>query len=1008
MFTAATVRNGSSYLGKHLCANDYYCKEETVIGVWVGEGARLLGLEGRTIAPGDRAFERLRLNQHPETGLPLTPRTKEGRIAFYDFQISAPKSVSIVAMTAGDTRLIAAHEECATHAFRLALETVAARQDHSADIPGMGTAGQGFKTTGNLVAARFTHHASRELDAQLHCHFVCVNATFDPVANRWFALANHQMFEVVNLAGRLYQNELAKEVTRLGYRTLQDRDSQGIVRGFEIVGAQSYDFTLTPAHLLAQSTRRQQIEAAIEVFTKEKGYAPSSAEIQVIARQTREKSLPEISTAEVIAGQRAKYSKEDQHHFREMVAAAEVAHALPSPPAPENPALTASLNHKAVTQGLSHCLERHSVTTQKDVLAYALAEYVGQVDYLKLLAEVQRAAPVLEDKGTPLTVITSAQHLDTEKRMVQIVADGRGKFEPLSPGYEVEGAGVGAGEAGGLGEDQKAAVLKILESRDLVVALRGPAGTGKTTTLKTLDQAFHNSLVAGFRSSQLEPVYLTPRHSAREVLIADGFTQAETIAATLPKIEKGELDLRGKILVVDEAGLLSSADMARTLVAAKKANARVLLVGDEKQLSSVDAGDALAILRRHSPLQVVELTQIRRQEPAGYRAAMHAMAQGKVGEGLAQLDEIELIKESGPAYLAEAARAYQERAQRGENVLLVSPTWAEIHQLNDLIRTGHKAAGLLQGPAAEVAVFQSVNLTKAQRENILQYREGMALTVTGPLPGFVQGETHSIKSVDTEAGRIKLENGKELAVERHAASLDLGSWRTIEVAQGDKIIFQRSDRKHGLSAGKLATVEKVGSKGELTVSFAGKAKLFSVPTAFRSYAHGYAITADKSQGKTTTHVIVAGQSLDAKRLYVATSRGRKTLELHVPSKERLFAKTPQTIKNRPAALDYLAQKTQKENPLERPSAFLPSPASHLSRLSQLKTFAEKARHHFRLFRVFAERLLRGETKEKQQQEHARGQKAQQARERLILAQKHAHTQRHHARENPSRSLGHGR
>jgi conjugative relaxase-like TrwC/TraI family protein len=992
MFTCAAVRNGSKYLAEHLTANDYYCKEETVLGVWVGQGAEILGIEGQKIGPKDTAFERLRLNKHPETGLPLTPRTKEDRVAFYDFQLSAPKSVSIMAMTAGDSRLIAAHEDCATRAFQTALESVAGRRDHSTD---------GLKTTGNLVAARFTHHASRELEAQLHCHFVCANATFDAEQNRWYALNNQQMFEAVNLAGRLYQNDFAKAVTDLGYCIAQDRDERGIMRGFEIASAVGYDFTLTKDHLAAQSTRRQQIEAGIEAFKKEKGYAPSAAEKSVIARETRRnKKLSEISTPEVIAHQRAKYSPEEQRHLSAMVKAAEVAPTLYLAPV---------LEREVIGQALSHCLERSSVTTQKDVLAYALAEYVGQVDYPALLAEVRQQAPILADKGTPLTVITSHENLSAEKEMVKIVAEGHGQFEPLAPGYA---------PADGLGEDQKAAVRKILEARDSVVALRGPAGTGKTTTLKTLDRAFRESLVEGFKSAQLEPVYVTPRHAAKEVLHEDGFALADTLAATLPRIEKGEFDLRGKILVVDEAGLLSTSEMARTLAVAARAHARVLLVGDEKQLSAVEAGDALAILRRHSPLQVVELTQIRRQEPAGYRAAMQSMAKGKVGEGLVKLDEIGLIKETGPAYLTEAAHAYHERTRQGEAVLLVAPTWAEIHPLNDLVRAERKAAGILSGPSAAVDVFQSAQLTKAQRGNIAQYRAGQALTVTGPVPGFVQGRTYRIESVDTVAGTVKLETGaggKELAVKKSAAAVDLGSWRTIEVAQGDKIVFQRSDRKRGLSAGKLATVEKIGPAGELTVSFAGKAKHFEVPEGFRSFTHGYAITADKAQGKTTAHVIVAGQSIDAKRLYVATSRGRQTLELHVPSKDRLFATTPATIKNRPAALDYLppapprpslAQKTTAHDKTQRRD----SPALPPLAQDRRKTWVEKAREHYRHFRALAERFLQRQEPEKLT---SAGHKKplhkthrQKLQEQLTLAQKHAAHQRiRHARDN-DQSLGH--
>ena len=467
----------------------------------------------------------------------------------------------------------------------------------------------------------------------------------------------------------------------------------------------------------------------------------------------------------------------------------------------------------------------------------------------------------------------------------------------------------------------------------------------------------------------------------------------------LPKIEKGTLDLRGKILVVDEAGLLSSSEMRRTLAAADRAGARVLLVGDEKQLSAVDAGDALAMLRRHSPLHVVELTQIWRQESAGYRSAMESMSRGDVGQGLRQLDSLGLVAEEGPVYLEKAALSYFERTQRNEAALLVAPTWAEIHTLNERVREHRKAAGELSGPVAQVNVFQSSNLTAAQREIIAQYRTGMAVTVTAPLPGLQQNTSYTVAAVDAASGLVKLDNGQEINVRRHASKVDLGSWRQIEVAAGDRLLFQRSDRKHGLSGGKLATVEKVGEGGALTVSFAGKGRHFAVPAGYRCFVHGYAITADKSQGKTTAHVIVAGQKIDGKRLYVATSRGRKSVELHVPDKARLLQETPRQIENRPAALDFV---TRKKGIKTMAPTQAPRPQE-----SRVHVWAEKARERCRQFLDLAQRWLRLEVqtlKESQAEERRRELERrierpiiQELQPQLELAQKHAHQQRYHGR-----------
>src|ERR1700722_6856496 len=116
MFTMAKIKDGRTYLDRHLSANDYYCENETVIGAWVGQGAKYLGLEGE-IRAGDRSFENLRKNRYPNGVEKLTPRDCPNRVKFLDFQCSAQKSVSIMAVTMGDTRLLKAHDEAAQLAF---------------------------------------------------------------------------------------------------------------------------------------------------------------------------------------------------------------------------------------------------------------------------------------------------------------------------------------------------------------------------------------------------------------------------------------------------------------------------------------------------------------------------------------------------------------------------------------------------------------------------------------------------------------------------------------------------------------------------------------------------------------------------------------------------------------------------------------------------------------------------------------------------------------------------
>src|SRR5438876_8574895 len=156
-----SLAGAEGYFVEHLAQNDYYAAGEIRPGQWIGAGAERLGLrDGQEVTR--EQFCALCENQNPQSGERLTlrqNRTDERRV-FFDFTCSPPKSVSVLAVVMDDRRLIEAHEDAARIAFR-ELETFAATRVRKAG-------NQRDRTTGNLIAAAFTHSSSRALDPQLH------------------------------------------------------------------------------------------------------------------------------------------------------------------------------------------------------------------------------------------------------------------------------------------------------------------------------------------------------------------------------------------------------------------------------------------------------------------------------------------------------------------------------------------------------------------------------------------------------------------------------------------------------------------------------------------------------------------------------------------------------------------------------------------------------------------------------------------------------------------------
>src|SRR5271165_6535018 len=100
-----TQQNRSSAAKKYYATADYYSEGQEIVGCWGGKGASRLGLEGQV----DKfSFEQLCDNLDPQTGKPLTVRTRTERRVGYDFTFSVPKSVSLLYAMSGDQDIMKA------------------------------------------------------------------------------------------------------------------------------------------------------------------------------------------------------------------------------------------------------------------------------------------------------------------------------------------------------------------------------------------------------------------------------------------------------------------------------------------------------------------------------------------------------------------------------------------------------------------------------------------------------------------------------------------------------------------------------------------------------------------------------------------------------------------------------------------------------------------------------------------------------------------------------------
>jgi conjugative relaxase-like TrwC/TraI family protein len=836
MFTAVAQKNladAEGYFDEHLAQNDYYAAGEIRPGQWIGAGAEQLELNN--VVTRDQ-FHALCENKNPNDGERLTLRQEKTnqRRVFYDFTCSAPKSVSVLAVTMDDDRLVSAHEEATRIAFR-ELETFAATRVRK-------QGNQRDRTTGNLVAAAFTHTSSRALDPLLHTHLTVFNATFDETEKRWKALQAGGMYDAIRYGTAVYRNELAKRVQAIGYRIRPAK------HGFEIEG-------VSDAVLKRFSKRSQQRDAVVLELEQKLGRKLSNNAIALAVHQSRAKKIKGISTIEVRDQQLAQLQPDELQALQKLTASVQ----------PVRQVRRFEPENQALNYAIAHVFERKSVVPEHELMGVALAQHPGELDLPALKEAAKYSAQLVKtERG-----LSTPQILATELDLIQTVNAACDAVAPIHPGFR---------PADWLGEDQRRTIYHVLRTSDRITGLRGLAGSGKTTALR--------ELVAACKEAKIEPLFCAPTAAATDVLRKEGF-EAKTLQGLL--LSKPVLSER-QLIVLDEAGAVGIDDMKRLFDLAH--DARVVLSGDTGQHASVARGDALRILERHSNFKSGQLTAIRRQRKAAYRKAVELAAQKRTVEAFAQLERIgavtEVLADGHHDLHDSAAKSYLKALAENKSALLVAPTWNEIEAVTEKIRTALKTSGRLAGEEKEFQVFDSLSWTEAQKQDARQYHPGMAIRFHRRNSDFAKDETVAVVAVENGAIKVQREDGSEnlFPLGAGCACFDVGEKRKLKIAAGDKLLLQANTVGKRFINGEMVEVRAI--QGDSAVLADGRV----IPQNYRTFTHGYAVTSHAAQGKTVDEVLVVASSrslaaVHQQQFYVSISRCRERCQIFTDDTERL-------------------------------------------------------------------------------------------------------------------------
>jgi conjugative relaxase-like TrwC/TraI family protein len=864
------AQEAKDYFTRHMERTDYYLRDsQEMPGQWHGLGSELLGVSGTV--DKERYFA-LCDNINPATGESLTPHTKASRRILYDFTFDAPKSVSLAYELGGDDRVL--------DAFRNAVQETMSEMEAGMMTRVRSNNRDETRHTSNMLWAEFIHRTARPVtgedgialpDPQLHCHAVAFNATYDTIEHKWKAGEFSNLVADKGYYQAAFHSRLSENLQALGYGIERDGNS------FRLAGIDS-------ATADKFSRRTQIIEAEAERL----GVTNAKLKGQ-LGQRTREAKDPSglamsklqelwkkrLSDGERNAIFKAKYEQEST-----------------------SPDAAASVDY-----ALSHCFERASAVTEKELLKTALIHGVGNASVNDVRVELDRDNVIRRDKGG-IRYATTREVLNEEIAMSNFVREGRGKRFKLGglkpPSLDPA-----------LSDEQRTAALVLLNSRDTVTALKGGAGTGKTRMMSATVKAIEAN---GKKVFAFAPSADASRGTQR----AEGFENAETVERLLIDSKMQET-VKGQVLWVDEAGLLSVKDMKRLFDVAKHQDARVILTGDTAQHTAVSRGDALRILERDTGMKTAELKDIRRQTNADYRAAVKAISEGDTveGDGRTRLEAgMEMLDKMGAVIEASGEDRYHkiasdyasvtaEKKGKGfKTALVVSPTHKEADRVTEAIRDELKAEGRLGTDERQFLSLRPLNMTEAQRGDFREYRPSAVLQFQQNAKGFTRGERLTVEGADKNGVRaIRADGSLAVVPLRDAARFQVYEAKQVAVAKGDKLrvtmnglvereirrgLLGRKGQKDRLDNGAIYDVDGFTRRGDIRLSNG-----FVVPKNYGGMTHGFVVTSHASQGKTVDVSLVAlgSESFPAatrEQAYVSFSRGREALRIYTDDKAEMF------------------------------------------------------------------------------------------------------------------------
>ncbi|HAF2548781.1 TPA: conjugative transfer relaxase/helicase TraI [Salmonella enterica] len=853
MLSISSIKGDAGYYSHE----DNYYASGSLESRWLGDGAEKLGLKGE-VANAD--MDAIRQGKLPDgTDLSRMVNGVNKHRSGYDLTFSAPKSVSMMILIGGDTRLLDAWNRSVENGMKEVEKLISARITDSGKTDTV--------LTGNMVAALYNHDTSRALDPQIHTHALVFNTTF--AEDKWRALASdtrmktgfgENLYALQVAIGNLVLQPFRQEAEKLGYKT--------------VAAGKNGLWELKDVPVAPFSTRSQAISEAAGPDASKKSRDVAALD----TRQAKAWADPDLLKAEW--RRRLTDEKFDIDNYISqaqtraeppgpVVGGTEGIRSTGQPASVSSAQISESDVQKAVSDTISALSEKKVQFTWSEMLAGTVSRLPSASGLFEqartgidATIEGQRLIPLDREKG----IFTSDIHLLNELSVHQLARTAIQEQTVLVFPERAKARDMPAGDA----------VSVLTQDKSPVAIL---SGRGGAQTLR----------------ERTEDVAMMARSQGREVMVIAADGRSGQFLSESPHLA-GHVMLRSQMnadtvlpvqgtVIVDRAERLSLKETLLLQEKALSAGAQLIFMDTENRQGT---GNALSVLKE------ADIPQYRFYST--------------------QLPEVRLVSEADKRNrYSQLAQDYVRLSAEGRDVVAQVTGTREQQQLTEVIRDTRRDAGELGREQVTLRVLEPVWLDSKNRHQRDNYRPGMVMEQWDAEKKTMTRHTIDRVAEATNSLVLQGEDGTRLTLK--VTQLD-GSWslyrcRTLEVSEGDRVRALGRELKGAIKAKEQFTV--AGLENGVVRLRSGDRELRLPTERAVKLAHDYVEGTGAGTSASRTVLAAVGPRGLNKQTLNALAQSGSDIRIYTPLAPEQAARKVESVSAVRLASDQVRQSTGEAN-----------------------------------------------------------------------------------------------